>query len=173
MLNYSSTKLKYRYQIPNFHKDTPYKFQPICLIVISIYYCFLFKNFKYIGYIIEWRALMAFTVKLLWSPSLEDSIRAAVSFGNAAITLSGVFYCSFYRTICECSIRNTPQNFCSHLTSIGLEIKRILYGERAIQTNWRELVSSSGKLKTRLGALKDSYFPHASLVDIVRLCTVS
>ena len=53
MHNYSSTKVKYREKIPNFHKDTPYKFQPICWKVISIYYCFLYKNFKYIGYIIE------------------------------------------------------------------------------------------------------------------------
>ena len=52
---------------------------------------FLFKNFKYIGYIIEWRALMAFTVKWLWSLASKDSIGAAVSFGSAAITLSGVF----------------------------------------------------------------------------------
>ena len=75
-----STKVKHREEIPKFHEDTPCKFQPICLKVISVYYLFSFKYGvkNYDGLHCEIAVRSGF----------GDSIRDAVIFGSLAISLS-------------------------------------------------------------------------------------
>ena len=83
-----STKVKHREEIPKFHQDTPYKFQPICLKVISVYYFFIyFRNLNIKATLLS-EELHGLHCEIAIKSGFGRSIREAVILGSVAISLS-------------------------------------------------------------------------------------
>ena len=130
-------------------RDSSCKIQLICLKVISVYYIF----FPYLRILsIDAISQSEEHCGLHCENAVKSGFRTfhkrrTQSFLVVQLLLSR-FLLSVYWTVSQCSIRNTPP--------------KKLYGERAMQTNWGELVSSGGKLKSRLDGFKYSFFSQIS-----------
>ena len=85
-----STKVKHREEIPKFHEDTPYKFQPICLKVISVYYffCFIYLRNLNIKATLLSEEIHGLHCEIAVKSGFGRSIREAVILGSVAISLS-------------------------------------------------------------------------------------